>query len=349
MLKKEYHCSLLCHNTFGIDAQVACMLTYDDEKGLHEALECINDEFPGKPVLHIGGGSNLLFLSDFDGVILHSAIKSWEVMEETSDEVTVRVGAGTVWDDFVASCVEKGYYGVENLSLIPGEVGASAVQNIGAYGAEAKDVIVRVETIDMHNGESRIFEMPECEYGYRQSIFKTAPGRKYAVTKVWFRLSRHFTPNVAYGGIRHALEEAGISLSEITAADVRRVVIDIRRAKLPDPAVTGNAGSFFMNPVVEHEVYERLLSDYPDMPHYLQSDGRVKIPAGWLIEQCGWKGRELGRAAVHDKQALVLVNKGGATGGDILRLSDAVRGDVYKRFGIEIRPEVNFIGGGCVR
>lgn len=346
MLKKEYHCSLLGHNTFGIEAQAACLMTYDDERGLHEALECIGREFKGRPVLHIGGGSNLLFLSDFDGVILHSAIKTWDVVEETSDDVVVRVGAGIVWDDFVAECVKKGYYGVENLSLIPGEVGASAVQNIGAYGAEAKDVIEKVETVCLADGSSRVFDASECGYGYRQSVFKSTLRGQYAVTAVWFRLSRHFIPNVAYGGIRHALDEAGIALDKVTAEDVRRVVIEIRQSKLPDPKVTGNAGSFFMNPIVEKDVYERLAAAYPGMPHYMLDDGRVKIPAGWLIEQCGWKGRALGRAAVHDKQALVLVNLGGATGEDILRLSDAVRTDVRERFGIEIRPEVNMIGGG---
>lgn len=346
MLKKEYHCSLLGHNTFGIEAQAACLMTYDDERGLHEALECIGREFEGRPVLHIGGGSNLLFLSDFDGVILHSAIKTWDVVEETSDDVVIRVGAGIVWDDFVAECVKKGYYGVENLSLIPGEVGASAVQNIGAYGAEAKDVIEKVETVCLADGSSRVFDASECGYGYRQSVFKSALRGQYAVTAVWFRLSRHFIPNVAYGGIRHALDETGIALDKVTAEDVRRVVIEIRQSKLPDPKVTGNAGSFFMNPIVEKDVYERLAAAYPGMPHYMLDDGRVKIPAGWLIEQCGWKGRALGRAAVHDKQALVLVNLGGATGEDILRLSDAVRTDVRERFGIEIRPEVNMIGGG---
>jgi UDP-N-acetylmuramate dehydrogenase len=344
MLKKEYECSLLHYNTFGIAAKAACMMTYSDEDSLREALDVIAQEFPHKPVLHIGGGSNLLFLSDFDGVVLHSEIKGIEVKTNTEDEVLLRVGAGTVWDDFVAYCVSAGYYGVENLSLIPGEVGASAVQNIGAYGAEAKDVIVSVETVSLKDGSSKVFKNEECGYGYRLSRFKTDWKGQYAVTYVWFRLSRRFIPNIEYGGIRRALNENGIDIEQVTADDVRRTVIAIRKEKLPDPAECGNAGSFFMNPVVNREVYERLSARYEGMPYYQVSSELIKIPAGWLIEKCGWKGRSLGRAAVHDRQALVLVNKGGATGADIMNLCDAIRKDVKSEFDIDIYPEVNFIG-----
>ena len=256
-----------------------------------------------------------------------------------------RTGYGFVWDDLVAYCVEHGFYGLENLSFIPGEVGASAVQNIGAYGAEVKDVITAVETVGLQDGEVRMFDVSACGYAYRKSIFKEEWRGRYAVTHVHFRLSATFRPNLDYGGIREALSAGGIRPEKVTAQDLRRVVIAIRKAKLPDPKVQGNAGSFFMNPVVSREVYEAIKGDYPDVPHYEVDAERVKIPAGWLIERCGWKGRSLGRAAVHDRQALVLVNKGGATGRDILALCEAVRADVLSRFGISISPEVNIIGG----
>lgn len=345
MFTEQYDCPLLAHNTFGVEAKAYCLLTYASEDELKAALAHVGQQHTGRPLLHIGGGSNLLFLSDYEGVLLHSAIHTVEVTGQTEEHVFLRVGAGVVWDDFVEYCVENHYYGVENLSLIPGEVGAAAVQNIGAYGAEAKDVIETVETISMEDASKHVFTNADCAYGYRKSFFKTGEGRQYAVTYVNFKLNRLFIPNMAYGGIRSVLEEKGISSDEVTAADVRRAVIGIRRSKLPDPCELGNAGSFFMNPVVGRDVYERLSAKWHDMPYYILENGQVKIPAGWLIEQCGWKGRPLGRAAVHDKQALVLVNKGGATGRDILALCEAVRSDVRQKFGIDLRPEVNIIGG----
>lgn len=336
-------CPLLPYNTFGIDVKARCLIEYDSADDLRAALDYAHTHHAGRPLLPIGGGSNLLFLNDFDGVVLHSRIAGMEVCGEEPDGVTLRVGAGVVWDDFVARCVERGYCGVENLSLIPGEVGASAVQNIGAYGAEAKDVITEVETVEVATGHGRMFTNSECCYAYRQSAFKQEWRGQYVVTHVRFRLSTVFRPNLEYGGVRRALEAEELAPTGITPADVRRVVMDIRRSKLPDPAVWGNAGSFFMNPVVERDVYDVLAARYPGMPCYEVDAAHVKVPAGWLIEQCGWKGRALGPAAVHDKQALVLVNRGGATGADIRALSDAVRRDVHDRFGIDIRPEVNFI------
>jgi UDP-N-acetylmuramate dehydrogenase len=225
--------------------------------------------------------------------------------------------------------------------LIPGEVGASAVQNIGAYGVEAKDVIALVEAIDLSNGQKRVFGTEECNYAYRQSIFKNALKGKYAITYVTYRLSKTFLPRLDYGNIRVELSQRGID--EPTALQLRQVIIDIRRQKSPDPAVEGNAGSFFMNPVVSRSQYEQLLAQYPDMPHYPVDAAHEKIPAGWLIDKCGWKGRSLGPAGVHSRQALVLVNRGGATGSDIVRLCEAVRSDVKTRFQIDIYPEVNII------
>ena len=288
--------------------------------------------------MHIGGGSNLLFTKDYDGLILHSRIGGIEVTAEDSQTVSLRVGAGVVWDDFVACCVEHGWYGAENLSLIPGEVGASAVQNIGAYGVEVKDLITAVETVNVQ-GYGRVYSVEECEYAYRSSIFKRPENKSVFVTYVHFRLSKEERYTLDYGTIRQELARYPAPTLPI----VRKVIIEIRESKLPDPKVMGNAGSFFMNPIVAKEKLEALQRDYPRIPYYELPDGRVKIPAGWMIDQCGWKGKSLGPAAVHDKQALVLVNRGGAKGSDIVALSDAVRASVRDKFGIDIHPEVNVI------
>ena len=290
--------------------------------------------------LHIGGGSNLLFTGDYPGIILHSAIKGFEVISEDADEVIVRAGAGEVWDDFVAYTVEQGWYGAENLSLIPGEVGASAVQNIGAYGMEAKDLIVKVETVEVATGEVRVFNNEECGYAYRESVFKHSLKGQYIVTKVSYRLSKTPSFHLDYGNVRAELEKRRC---ELTLPNVRQTIIDIREAKLPDPKVQGNAGSFFMNPIVPRAQFESLLAVYPQMPHYEVDAERVKVPAAWMIDQCGWKGKRMGRAGVHDKQALVLVNVGGATGEEVIRLSEAIQKSVFDKFGISISPEVNFI------
>lgn len=341
--------SLLSHNTFGMNVKAQRYVEYDSVKELRALIPTLSGE-----VLHIGGGSNLLFKGDYDGTILHSAIKGIEVVEEVDgeDEVLVRVGAGEVWDDFVAWAVEHGYGGVENLSLIPGEVGASAVQNIGAYGVEAKDVIAMVETVDLSSGEERIFAPVECEYAYRQSIFKKELKGKYAITYVTYCLQKTPQLKLEYGNLKAVLEKNlpngenrpahGLVNCQLSIKDVRQAIIDIRKAKLPDPKVLGNAGSFFMNPVVSREKFLSIQKDYPKMPFY-EVEGGVKIPAGWMIEQCGWRGKSLGRAAVHDKQALVLVNLGGATSDEIITLCNTICRDVKEKFGIDIHPEVNLI------
>ena len=290
--------------------------------------------------LHIGAGSNLLFTKDYPGMILHSAIKGFEVVGENEEEVLVRAGAGEVWDDFVAYAVEKGWYGAENLSLIPGEVGASAVQNIGAYGVEAKDLIVKVDTLEVETGKERVFGNEECGYAYRESVFKHALKGKYIVTHVTYRLFKHPSYRLDYGNVRAELEKRGC---ELTLENVRRTIIDIRESKLPDPKVQGNAGSFFMNPIVPRPLFEELQDKYPSMPFYEVDAERVKIPAAWMIDQCGWKGKQLGRAGVHNKQALVLVNCGGATGQEIIALSEEIQRSVLDKFGVRISPEVNFI------
>lgn len=328
---KDY--SLKNNNTFGIDCRAAEFIEYDSV----EELQALVPELQGRSVLHVGGGSNLLFTKNFDGIVLHSRIRGIDIVDETAEDVLVRVGASEIWDEFVEYTVEHGWSGIENLSLIPGETGAAAVQNIGAYGCEVKDVIAEVETVSLQTGERRLFSQSDCGYAYRQSIFKRELKGLYAVTHVKIRLSKTFKPNTGYGNIQQAMEDR-----ELTAANVRQAIIDIRNAKLPDPKVTGNAGSFFVNPVVTAEKFHELQLQYPAMPFY-EVNGGYKIPAGWLIEQAGWKGRSLGRAAVHDKQALVIVNLGGADAAEIVRLSDTVRADVREKFGVEIKPEVNFI------
>ena len=348
-MKNRY--SLLEHNTFGIEATAKCFAEYDSLEMLRQELETyyiqervVPQGIQHKPrILHVGSGSNLLFLGDYDGLVLHSAIHGIEILEETPYEVYIRVGAGMVWDELVEECISRGWYGLENLSLIPGEVGAAAVQNIGAYGAEVKDFIQRVRLFDLYTLHTCDREAADMDYAYRYSALKSDELRgRYAVTHVELRLSRTFTPLIEYGGLRGALDRAGIS--EPDARQLRQVIIEMRQSKLPDPKILGNAGSFFMNPVVDRTVFESLLFRYPEMPHYEVDPLRVKIPAGWLIEKAGWKGRSLGKAGVYERQALVLVNLGGAQGKDIVALCDAIRSDVKVQFGIDIHPEVNFIG-----
>ena len=317
--------SLLEHNTFGIDAKCERFIEYasnEEAKTVAEVLRGANE------YLIIGGGSNLLLTKDYQGIV-----------------VSIRCWAGLVFDDVVAFATSKGLYGMENLSLIPGEVGASAVQNIGAYGAEAKDVIESIEAVEIATGKVVTISAADCNYAYRQSIFKHEWKNKYLITHVTYRLSSTFTPHLDYGNIRTELEKKGIVMP--TAQQLRDTIIEIRNEKLPDPKVEGNAGSFFMNPIVDKEKYQELAARYDKMPHYVVEDtnGEVayKIPAGWMIDQCGWKGKTLGKAGVHAKQALVLVNRGGATGADITHLMKTIQDDVKRTFGIELHPEVNII------
>ena len=334
--------SLLAHNTFGIEASCDRFIEYTTEAEAQEAACVITSS--EKPFLIVGEGSNLLLTSDFAGVVVHSAIKGIDVVPAPTTDanhVYVRCGSGVVWDDVVAYSVEQGWHGAENLSLIPGEVGASAVQNIGAYGSEVKDIIYKVEAIEIATGKSCFFTNEECEYSYRKSRFKKDWKDKYIITHVTYRLSTIFNSHLEYGNIRKELDKEGIE--HPTAMQLRNAIIRIREDKLPDPKIEGNAGSFFMNPVVSMEKFNELLAEYPEMPHYEVDEDHEKIPAGWMIDQCGWKGKSLGRAGVHSKQALVLVNKGGATGNDIVCLCDHIRKDVQDKFGIDIHPEVNII------
>lgn len=331
--------SLLPYNTFGMDVKAARFVEYESVDELQGFLTGRQEK--DAPLLHVGRGSNLLFVSDYPGTVLHSGIKGIQVVQETEEFVDLRVGAGEVWDNLVDYTVQKGWYGAENLSLIPGEVGASAVQNIGAYGVEAKDLILAVETVAVETGALRVFTNEECHYAYRESIFKKELKGKYIVTYVTYRLQKKPVYHLDYGNIRSELQKEG---GELSLAGLRQIIIHIREAKLPDPEKIGNAGSFFMNPIVPVQQFEELLKMYPEMPHYKVDETRVKIPAGWMIDRCGWKGKHLGRAGVHDKQALVLVNLGGATGAEVVRLAEAIVRSVKEKFGITICPEVNFIG-----
>lgn len=342
--------SLLAHNTFGIDAKCKRFLEYSSVEEAQQIVAGLTAA--DQPLLILGGGSNLLLTGDYEGTVIHSAIKGIEVLDNETladaaedeklrnpDFVFLNCGSGEVFDDVVAYAVEHGYHGAENLSIIPGEVGASAVQNIGAYGVEAKDIIYKVEAVEIATGKLVVFDNQDCQYSYRQSRFKHEWKDKYLVTHVIYRLNKHFVPDLDYGNIRVSL--AAKEIENPTAQQLRDVIIEIRNAKLPDPKVQGNAGSFFMNPIVEKAKYEELAALYPGMPHYTIDAEREKIPAGWMIDQCGWKGKSLGRAGVHDKQALVLVNRGGATGQEIVNLCETIRKDVKQKFGIDIHPEVN--------
>lgn len=324
-------------NTFGIEARCRRLFLFASEDELTNILKSLN---PSEPFLVIGAGSNLLPTGDYDGSILKSTIKGMEVQTD-GDDVFVRCGSGWEWDAVVNLCVDNGYHGSENLSLIPGDVGASAVQNIGAYGVEAKDIICRVEAIEVATGRKYVFSNADCQYAYRYSRFKADWRGRFVITYVTYRLSRTFLPKLDYGNIRSALAAKGFI--HPTAKELRETIIAIRRAKLPDPKVLGNGGSFFMNPIVSRSLFESLAARYPAIPHYDVDADRVKIPAAWLIEQCGWKGRSLGRAGVYERQPLVLVNLGGATGQEVLELCRQIQIDVKERFGIEIHPEVNMI------
>ena len=337
-MKDERNYSLKEHNTFGIDAKCRRFIEFEDDDEAFEVAAILRKS--ALPYIIIGGGSNLLLTKDFDGIVVRSGVKGHYFEEDFTCERMI-CGSGEVWDDMVATSLQAGYYGMENLSLIPGDVGASAVQNIGAYGVEAKDLILCVWMVEIATGKPWMIGNEDCEYGYRQSRFKKDWKNRFLITRVTYGLSRTFRPNLDYGNIRQELERRGIT--EPTAQQLRDIIIEIRNAKLPDPQIEGNAGSFFMNPVVTRQKYEKLAARYPQMPHYKVDYRHEKIPAGWMIEQCGWKGKSLGRAGVHDKQALVLVNRGGATGAEIVALSDAIRQDVKEAFGIDIYPEVNII------
>ena len=325
-------------NTFGLPGRAARFLKVTDVAALAAAAGA--GQLSG-PRLVLGGGSNLILRGDVDRLVLHVALQGWEALGEDEDFHYVAAGAGESWHAFVRWTLAQGWGGLENLSLIPGTVGAAPVQNIGAYGLEMAERFDHLEAIDLDSGVPARFDRSQCAFGYRDSVFKRGAADRYLITRVVFRLPRRWHPEIGYADLRQWFAQRGIDAP--TPTQVSDAVIAIRQAKLPDPARIGNAGSFFKNPVVDADTAAQLLAAHPTAPHYRQDDGRVKLAAGWLIDQCGWKGRDLGPVGCHERQALVLVNRGGATGADVARLAAAIVADVRGRFQIELEPEPVFV------
>jgi len=325
-------------NTFGMQYCADYMLHIKSEAEIMQFID--SDLIKIKPLLILGGGSNLLFTGDFHGIVIHPDIQGIFVEEEYSDHVIVSAGAGVNWDKFVEWAVNRNLRGIENLSYIPGTVGATPVQNIGAYGEEIKDYIAGVRSISLENGSVRNFSNSECRFGYRDSIFKNELKGKFLITRVLFNLSKDRKYNLNYGTLKQEVKQSG----EISLKSIRETVIKIRKEKLPDPDIRGNAGSFFKNPVVVREAAELLKKEFPDLPVYPNESGMAKVSAAWLIEKCGWKGKRVGDAGVYEKQALIIVNYGKATGTEILELSERIRESVRLKFGIMLEREVEVIG-----
>ncbi len=324
------------YNTFGISVKAEMFAVFSSIEELKQILSFRND----KKLLVLGGGSNLLLTKDFDGLVIKNEIKRFEVIEETVSEVIVESGAGENWHEFVLNCIDKGFGGIENLSLIPGSVGASPMQNIGAYGVEIKDVFESLSAYHIASGEIHYFDKTKCEFGYRESIFKNKVKGEYIILTVTFRLTKKPTINSSYGAINEQLKFMGIQVP--TIKELSAAVIAIRQSKLPDPKIIGNAGSFFKNPTVEITLLEQIQKNYPDIPNYPALNGR-KLAAGWLIEKAGWKGRTFDNYGVHKLQALVLVNYGNCTGQEIFDLSSRIIQDVFEKFGVLLEREVNIL------
>lgn len=329
--------SLKKYNSFGLEYIAKHLVHLRTEK---EAVSLFNGSVHLKqPALIMGGGSNLLFTENFKGTIIIPAFKGIKIEEESDAFVIISAGAGVVWDKLVEWSVTKGYGGLENLSLIPGHTGAVPVQNIGAYGVEVRETIFKVKTISTHDGSTRFFTNEECRFAYRNSIFKESEKGNYLVTEVYFKLITNPLPDLSYGTLKDEVSKLG----EPSLKNLRQAVINIRRSKLPDPSVIGNAGSFFKNPVVEKPIADDLKKRFPELPCFNDRPGSVKLAAGWMIEQCGWKGHRTGDAGVHEKQSLVLVNHGKATGIEILELSEKIRISVFEKFGLLLEREVEII------
>lgn len=335
MIREFHQISLRTRNSFGVDQQAARLVEFETPEDLRTLFAA---GIPEKWTV-LAGGNNILFTRDYDGVLLTPVARGITLLSDDGDEVRVRADAGVEWDDLVEWAVGRGLWGIENLSLIPGKAGAAPVQNIGAYGCEAKDAIRRVEMYCVETGNLLTLDAAHCGFGYRESVFKHDLKGRVIITAIEIRLSHTPRPKLGYGDVEREVEARGGA----TLRNIREAICSIRRAKLPDPAVLGNAGSFFKNPVVEAPVAERLLAEYPDMPHYAAPKGRVKLAAGWLIDRAGMKGYREGSVGVHERQALVLVNHGGATGGEVIAFAHEVQERVRGKFGIEIDTEVNIL------
>lgn len=326
-------------NTFGVDAAATYYAAIEHVQELLPLLS--HPDLIALPMLVMGEGSNILFTKNFAGLVIKNVMRGITVIEDNADFVFIRVGAGENWHQFVMYCIEQGYGGIENLSLIPGTVGAAPVQNIGAYGVELKDVFYQLEAIHLQTGETRIFTREACQFGYRTSIFKHELKNKFMITSVVLKLHKKPKLNTSYSTLKNTLQ-----LMNLPSLDIRIIsetVMNIRRSKLPDPKVLGNAGSFFKNPIISRDHFVKIHTKYPDLPHFIQQDQRIKLNAAWLIEACGWKGKRLGDVGVYAHQALVLVNYGEGKGSDILKLAEQIQNSVYDRFGILLEPEVFLI------
>jgi len=335
MFKHFKSYSLKNHNTFGINSIADDFYEYSTIEDLENILK--NEINKDKKILNIGSGSNLLFQSDFKGSVLHSKISGIKIENDFDYEVVVSAGAGVIWDDLVKWCIDHNLGGIENLSLIPGTVGAAAIQNIGAYGSELKDVFYKVEGLFIKDCGDFVYFLNDCKFDYRYSIFKDALKDKIVITRLFLRLSKNPVFNLEYGTIKNELEKQKIPA---TLQNIRNTIISIRNSKLPDPAITGNAGSFFKNPFIHGKQFFEIKKNYPDLPYFDMKPQQFKVPAGWLIEKAGWKGKQMGRAGVHPNQALVLVNLDGATGNEIIELANAIEKDVMKKFGVILEKEV---------
>lgn len=335
-MKKYTHFSLKKYNTFNIDAITnQFVITWN----IKELTTYFAQKNKKEKIFVLGGGSNVLFKSNFEGTILYHANNKLSITEENEEHILVEAGAGINWDDFVSWSVENNYYGAENLSLIPGNIGASPVQNIGAYGTEAKDIIEQVIFFNMETHKEELLNNQECNFLYRDSIFKNALKDKIIIDRVIFRLSKKEKFNLSYKALANVLENK----NKLTLRLIRNTVIEIRNAKLPDPKITGNAGSFFKNPIVQKNKAKTIACNYPDMPLYPVNETEVKIAAGWLIEKTGLKGYKTGNVGIHNEQALVLVNYGKAKGEEIIKLAEYIQKKVLEKFDIKLEPEVNYI------
>lgn len=337
MLQIKERVNLKPYNTFGIEVECSYFSEIHNEVDFLELLK--TDIYKNNQKLILGGGSNILFTKNFEGIIIKNSLKGITVVTETSEEVIVKANAGEGWHELVMWCIDKNYGGIENLSLIPGCVGASPMQNIGAYGVEIKDFFYELEALDIETGKKQIFNLEDCKFGYRESVFKHDLKNKFFISSVSFKLKKNAKLNTSYGAINNELERMKIATP--TIKDVSNAVIAIRQSKLPDPKVTGNAGSFFKNPEVSEEFYLKLKSKFENSVAYPLSNGNYKLAAGWLIEQCGLKGYELNGAAVHTKQALVLINKNNCDGISVYKLSTYVLQKVFDTFGVTLEREVN--------
>lgn len=324
-------------NTFGLDARAAHFVRPADLESLQEILEA--GKFSGLPLLVLGEGSNILFRTDFDGLVIQPGMKGIEVVEEGKEKVVVKVGASENWDMWVSHALEKGWYGLENLSLIPGSVGSSPIQNIGAYGVELRDHFAWLEAWNLEKKKMERLDLQDCRFGYRSSIFKNEASGRYIITHVAFRLSKEPQLQLNYGNVKEEFTKA----KGLTPLDLRRVISSIRKTKLPDPERHGNAGSFFKNPLVDKTIYNCIRVEFPEVPFFPQEDNQMKVPAAWLIEKAGWKGKRIGNVGTWPSQALVIVNYGEATGQEIFDFSEKIIEAVEQLFGVTLEREVNVI------